>query len=211
MIRIGLITTEAELQQVFRLRYDAYVEELGATMEHADHQAKALYDEWDITADIIGAWHNDELVGCLRINYSSNTNLAEYEPFIHPLAKKTGVVAVTSKLVVAKAYRGTLVSARLCQAGFTQLQARGVHLNYLTCRSSLVEMYSRLGFRMCGAGVFHPEAGWVLPMVLLVQDYEYLQQIKSPLAAICAKFPINQPQARMLRTICTKAAVARRG
>ena len=211
MIRIGLIQTEAELQQVFRLRYDVYVEELGATMEHASHQAKALYDDWDATADIIGAWHNDELVGCLRINYSNNTDLTEYEPFIHPLAKKTGVVAVTSKLVVAKAYRGTLVSARLCQAGFAQLQARRVHLNYLSCRFYLVEMYSRLGFRICGANFSHPEAGQLVPMVLLVQDYEHLQQIKSPLAAICAKYPNNQAQARLLRVICTKPAVARRG
>ena len=104
MIRIGLIQTDEELQQVFRLRYDVYVEELGATMAHADHHAKALHDEWDTTADIIGAWHNDELVGCVRLNFSDKTDLAEYEPFFHPLAKKTGKVSITSKLVVAKAF-----------------------------------------------------------------------------------------------------------
>ncbi len=210
MIRIGLIQTEAEMQQVFRLRYEAYVEELGAAMEHANHQARALCDEWDRTADILGAWHDDELVGCVRINYSDNANLAEYEPFIHPLAKKTGTIAVTSKLVVAKACRGTLVSARLCQAAFAQLLARRIQLNYLSCRSYLVEMYGRLGFRICGASFSHPEAGRLVPMVLLVQDYEYLEQIKSPLTVICAKYPINQPQARLLRAICTKEAVRRR-
>ncbi len=209
MIRIGLIKTEQELQQVFRLRYDVYVEELGATMEHADHQHKALHDDWDATADIIGAWHNDELVGCVRINYSGKTDLAEYEPFVHPLAKKIGGVSVTSKLVVAKAFRRTMVSARLCQAGFVQLHARSSQLNYLTCRANLVEMYSRLGFRVCGSSFFHPEAGWLLPMVLLVQDYEYLRQIKSPFADICARYPINQRQARMLRAICPNEALAR--
>ena len=208
MIRIGLVKTEAELQQVFRLRYDVYVEEMGATMEHADHQAKALYDEWDATADIIGAWHDDKLVGCVRINYSDTTDLAEYEPFMHPLAKRAKV-CVASKLVVAKAFRRAIVSTRLCQAVYAQMHVRGAQLCYLTCRANLVEMYSRLGFRICNPGVFHPEAGWILPMVLLVQDYEYLQQIKSPFAPICAQYPVNEKQVRLLRTICATDRVAR--
>ena len=36
-------------------------------------------------------------------------------------------------------------------------------------------------------------------MALVVQDYEYLQQINSPFADICARYPINQEQARELR------------
>ena len=209
MIRIGLIQTEEELQQVFRLRYDVYVEELGATMEHADHQHKALHDEWDATADIIGAWHNDELVGCVRLNCSDTTDVTEYEPFLHPLAKKTCKVSVGSKLVVAKAFRGTSLGARLCKAIYAQMHIRGAQLCYLTCRGNLVEMYRRFGWRICGAGVFHPEAGWVWPMVLLVQDYEYLQQIKSPFAPICAQYHVNEKQVRLLRTICANEMAVR--
>lgn len=208
MIRIGLIQSEVDLQQVFRLRYDVYVEELGATMEHANHQAKALSDEWDMTADIIGAWHNDELVGCVRLNYRDSADLTEYEQFFSPLSNRVKV-CVASKLVVAKAFRGAVVSTRLCQGCYAQMHFRGAQLCYLTCRANLVAMYERLGFRGCGAGVLHPEAGWVWPMVLLVQDYEYLDQIKSPLAPICAQYPINQLQATQLRALCAKESVAR--
>ena len=82
------------------------------------------------------------------------------------------------------------------------MHVKSANLNYLTCQTNLMGLYSRMGFRICGASFFHPEAGWLTPMVLVVQDYEYLQQIKSPFASICARYPINQAQASRLREIC---------
>ena len=210
MLDIRLVKTPQELESVFRLRYQVYVEELRAKMEYADHQQKILHDEWDKTADIIGAWQNDELVGCVRLNYSHNTDLSEYEVHYHPLVKRTvlkwnpGSISVGSKLTVAKAFRHTNLGTKLCDALYAQTHVRGSYLNYLTCQINLVTMYRRWGWRICGQGFFHPEAGWLTPMVLVVQDYEYLQQIKSPFASICARYPINQAEARMLRVICLK-------
>jgi predicted GNAT family N-acyltransferase len=214
MIRIGLVETEEERQQVFRLRYEVYVEELGATMAHADHGAKALRDEWDATADIIGAWHDGELVGSVRLNCGDDSDLAEYEPFFHPLVRESLQqtdplrVSVGSKLAVAKNLRGTSLCARLVKAVYERMHVRNSRLSYLTCRANLVEVYRRFGWRHCGPDFFHPEAGRLMPMVLLVQDYEYLRQIKSPFAAVCARYPINQPQARRLRAICAHQEAA---
>ena len=121
MLDIHIATTQSELESVYRLRYQVYVEELGATMEHANHQQKALSDEWDKTADIIGAWQNDELVGCVRLNYSHNTDLSEYEVHYHPLVKETVLrkntssISISSKWVVAQAFRRSILSARILQ------------------------------------------------------------------------------------------------
>jgi predicted GNAT family N-acyltransferase len=207
MLSIRLAKTEEELQAVYRLRYQVYVEELGATMEYADHQQKALSDEWDKTADIIGAWQNDELVGCVRLNYSHNTDLSEYESFYSKLVNgNSNSISISSKWVVAQAFRRTILSARLSQGCYAQMHVRSAYLNYLTCQTNLVGLYSRMGFRICGASFFHPEAGCLTPMVLVVQDYEYLQQIKSPFANICARYPINQAEASRLRNLTTNHA-----
>ncbi len=214
MLDIHIATTQAELQAIYRLRYQMYVEELGATMENADHRQKVLHDEWDKTADIIGAWQNDELVGCVRLNYSHNTDLSEYEVHYHPLVKETVLrqntssISISSKWVVAKACRRTILSARLSQGCYAQMHVKSANLTYLTCQTNLMGSYSRMGFRICGASFFHPEAGWLTPMVLVVQDYEYLQQIKSPFASICARYPINQAQARTLRVVYSTESVS---
>ncbi len=121
MLDIRLVKTPQELESVYRLRYQVYVEELGATMEYADHQQKVLHDEWDKTADIIGAWQDEVLVGCVRLNYSHNTDLSEYEVHYHPLVKETVLrkntssISISSKWVVAQACRRTILSARLSQ------------------------------------------------------------------------------------------------
>jgi hypothetical protein len=69
----------------------------------------------------------------------------------------------------------------------------------MTCRLNLMEMYRKFGFQSCAPAFHHHEAGWMMPNVLVVQDYEYLRQIKSPFADICARYPINQKQAGTLR------------
>lgn len=207
MIEIKLINNPQDLQQVFRLRYEIYVEELGAEMEHADHGRKEVHEPWDDTGDNLGAWINGELVGCVRINYGGETDLSDYRDFFNPIIANEDAncpletISVGSKFAIHKRHRGGTLAVRLVQAFYTQLQEKNSRLNYLTCRPSLAEMYRKLGFEPCAPAIHHHEAGWVMPMVLVVQDYEYLRQIKSPFADICARYPINQVQARELRTI----------
>jgi len=206
MIEIKLIDNPQDLQQVFRLRYAVYVEELGAEMEYADHQRKEVHEPWDDTGDNLGAWINGELVGCVRINRGGESDLSEYQDFFSPIIgdKSSGCslesISVSSKFAVHQRHRGAIFAVRLAQANYVQMHENNSQLNYLTCRANLVEMYRKLGFQQCAAAIHHHEAGWITPMALAVQDYEYLRQIKSPFADICARYPINQIQARKLRT-----------
>ncbi len=56
MLDIRLVKTPQELESVYRLRYQVYVEELGAAMEYADHSAQELCEPWDATGENIGVW-----------------------------------------------------------------------------------------------------------------------------------------------------------
>ena len=205
MIEIKLVDNPQDLQQVFRLRYTVYVEELGARMEFADHERKEVREPWDETGDHLGAWINGELAGCLRINYGGKSDLSEYQEFFDPILADKGTegsleeISVGSKFAVHPRHRGATLAVRLMQAFYIQLQEKNSRLNYLTCRPNLAGMYRKLGFEPCAPSFFHHEAGWLMPMVLVVQDYETLRQIKSPFADICARYPINQAHARTLR------------
>ncbi len=205
MIQIKLIDNQQDLQQVFRLRYAVYVKELGAEMEHADHQRKEVREPWDETGDNLGAWINGELVGCLRINFGGQSDLSEYQDFFDPILADEYAgcplehISVSSKFAVHQRHRGATLAVRLAQASYVQFQEKHSRANYLTCRPNLVPMYRKLGFELCASAFHHHEAGWITPMVLVVQDYETLRQIKSPFADICARYPINQEQATKLR------------
>lgn len=205
MIQIKLIDNQQDLQQVFRLRYAVYVEELGAEMEHANHQRKEVREPWDDTGDNLGAWINGELVGCIRINFGGQSDLSEYQNFFSPMITDKYAncplrsISVSSKLVVHPRHRGATLAVRLSQACHAQMHEKKSLLNYITCRPNLVEMYRKLGFQPCASAFHHHEAGWITPMALVVQDYEYLRQIKSPFADICARYPTNQVRARKLR------------
>lgn len=207
MTKIKLIDNPRDLQQVFRLRYAVYVEELGAEMEHADHQRKEVREPWDETGDNLGAWVNGELAGCVRINRGGESDLAEYQDFFNPVIADEDAdcplerISVSSKFAVQQRHRGATLAARLLLAFYIQLQEKNSRLNYMTCRPNLAEMYRKLGFEPCAPAFHHHEAGWVMPMVLVVQDYETLRQIKSPFADICARYPVNQEQARKLRAV----------
>ena len=216
MIEIKLINNPQELQQVFRLRYAVYIEELGAEMEFADHERKELREPWDETGDNLGAWINGELAGCIRINFGGKSDLSEYWDFFDPIVADPYAdcplesISVSSKLAVHRRHRGVTLAIRLAQANYIQMQENKSRLNYLTCRPNLAEMYRKLGFESCAPAFHHHEAGWMQPMVLVVQDHDYLRQIKSPFAEICARYPINQEHARELRAAyaCERAMCA---
>lgn len=205
MIQIKLIDNQQDLQQVFRLRYAVYVEELGAEMEYADHQRKEIHEPCDDTGDNLGAWINGELVGCVRINRGGQSDLSEYREFFDSIIADRYAdcplesISVSSKFAVHRRHRGATLAVRLLQASYSHIAEKKARLNYMTCRPNLAEMYRKLGFQTCAPAFFHHEAGWITPMVLVVQDYETLRQIKSPFADICARYPINQVQARKLR------------
>lgn len=55
MIQIKLIDNPQDLQQVFRLRYAVYVEELGAGMKRADHRCQQVREPQDETVYNLGA------------------------------------------------------------------------------------------------------------------------------------------------------------
>jgi hypothetical protein len=125
MIDIKLINNQQDLQQVFRLRYAVYVEELGAEMEHADHKRKEVREPWDDTGDNLGAWINGEFVGCVRINFGGKSDLSEYQDFFNPILADECTdcplesISISSKLVVHQRHRGERLAVRLLQASYT--------------------------------------------------------------------------------------------
>ena len=72
MFEIRLATTAEEREQVFKLRYSIYVEEMGKSQHYADHKHKKVEEPLDSSANIFAAFQNGRVVGTIRNNLAIN-------------------------------------------------------------------------------------------------------------------------------------------
>ena len=214
MLDIHVATTPEELHAIYRLRYQVYVEEIGAEMEYADHQAKELCEPWDASGESIGAWLEGQLVGCVRFNSAATTDFSDYEQLFHVpalqrlMACSLADFSLSTKLAVVKKHRGLKLTTLLCQACYVVIRAKDAALNFLICQTKMVPFYQKFGFRVCGASFFHPEGGAEIPMVIVVQDQACLRRIQSPLLPICEQYPTDQKRATRLSQFYASVAEA---
>jgi hypothetical protein len=182
-IEIRKALTRADAEAVFRLRYEVYVEELARVQHFADHDARMIIEPLDVTAHLIGAFEDGRAVGTVRSNYARDSDLSDYESLYdmqavgrdHPRA-----TAVTTKLLVARAYRSTTLGYRLASAGYRAHLLAGIEHDFIDVYPARVPFFEKLGYRPHRAEVSHPEYGVVAVMRLSLRDESHLRSVRSP-------------------------------
>jgi predicted GNAT family N-acyltransferase len=190
---VRMATTDAEKDAIYRLRYDVYVEEMGGGDRHteADRGARLLRDEWDEHAHHFFAMQDGEMAACARVNLRKDGSvecedlleMARFAPF-YPNA-----VSTTSRFAVHPRLRGSHLMRLLACAVYRFHREQGIRLLFIDCHTRLLPLYSRLGFRIYKPGFKHPKYVYVIPMVLVLDDLEYLEQVASPFVPIARRFP----------------------
>lgn len=199
--RVRLATTTAEKEEIYRLRYDVYIEEMGGRNRHteADFAARQLRDDWDDRAYHFYVRQNGKIVACGRHNLRTEGPLECEDQF--EMKKFAPVfpnhVSLTSRLTLHPRIRGSHLLKQLTCAMYEFLCERGIRFDFLDCHPRLLPLYSRLGFQIYRPGFNHPKYTYVIPMVLVVNDLEHLERIKSPFVPIAHRFP-HSPYSREL-------------
>jgi len=189
-MEIRKITTEAELKQVARLRYESYILERGFQVDGADHEQQLLFDPQDQTGHLFGAFINKNLIGTIRTSFLSenddffNYDAVEYKSM--PVELQYGNVATTGRLIVAKPFRNTTVAMRLCCAVYQYGLDQGITHDVIICKPGLVSMYQKLGYRLHREKINHPEYGMISVLCLDLHDAEHLESTRSPLSRLLA-------------------------
>jgi hypothetical protein len=190
---VKIATTEAEKEEIFRLRYNVYIEEMGGGRRHteADGSKRQLRDDLDAHAVHFYAKQNDEVVGCVRTNLRRDGPL-ECEEFFQ-MQHLTGAypdhVSMTSRLALHPKVRGSHLLMQLACAVIQHHYENEIHYDFLDCHVRLLPLYSRLGYRLYRPGFRHPKYTYVIPMVLVGGDLDHLERIKSPFLPIARRYP----------------------
>jgi hypothetical protein len=190
VVEIRPVTTEAEYQEIYRFRYEVYIEEMQRTQMYADHHRKMIVEPLDKTAKIYGAWLGNKIVGTTRINYARDSELGYYEKLYNlAIAKEfyPDCVSITTKMMVSKTFRSSHLGLRMALAVYKGALENGIHFDFIDCNRHLKPLFIKMGYRPYRESVVHPEYGEVMPMILALRDVEHFKSVDSPFLRVCQR------------------------
>jgi GNAT superfamily N-acetyltransferase len=183
---IRLVSAADDLAAIYQFRYEIYVDEMNRRQFHADHLARKIEDPLDRGACNFAAYQDDEVVGVVRVNFPSMSNVEYYETFMdmhsagrfHPSA-----TSMCTRLMVAPRLRGTSLATRLAQATYEFCLRQQIRFNFIDCDDRMVGFFARLGY-IFHRRAEHPEYGMGTVMRLDLLDRARLVLQRSPFLAI---------------------------
>ncbi|MCG9876234.1 MAG: GNAT family N-acetyltransferase [Leptospiraceae bacterium] len=189
-LSVSIAKTHEEKQRIFALRYHIYIDELKRNQAFANHDLKTIQEPWDDTAHLLYVKDDDEIVGTLRMNRKMDGPL-EYEE-LYELEKFTpfypNSISMTTKLLVLDKYRNSMAASLLCMSAYEIHREWGLQFNIIDTRPHLVRLYQQLGYRFYKENINHPEFGNAIPLVLILDDLDYLKEVRSPFQRIAKKY-----------------------
>jgi hypothetical protein len=188
VIRSGthLAETQEEKEAVYRFRYGIYVAEMGRYGAAADHDRKMLVEPEDETARIFYAAQDGEVVATSRFSWGGDAPFTQHlieqymlEPFLHELP--LSAMAVGERGMVKPELRGSPIFRELGKFSSQFVSDNRIQLIFGACEPHLLSLYVSQGMRTFSKrNVNSAEAGYLIPIVSVVEDIEYLRRIGSP-------------------------------
>lgn len=117
---IKIATTQAELESIYRFRYDVTVHELRRAPIYVDHTRGELRHPLDQTAVNVAALAGSTIIGAVRQNYGPAVRFGALAHFyaIADLAADADHVMITTGLMVSARERGGIIGTRLACAAY---------------------------------------------------------------------------------------------
>jgi cyclic nucleotide-binding protein len=196
MIRRGFYAAETEEEKlaVYRLRYDVYVEEMGRYRGAADHERRLLVEPEDETARIFYAAPDGEVVATSRLSWGGDAPFSarqidqyQLEPFLAEVPPEA--IVVGERGMVVPRLRGSPTYEQLAATSRRFIQEKRVQLLFGACEPHLLSLYMGRGARpYAKRNINSPEAGYLIPIVNVVEDIAYLRRIGSPVAEMAIDY-----------------------
>lgn len=186
-MEFGIAVTREEREAVYRLRYDVYVEEMGRYQTVADHAQRMLYEDVDEQSRISFARVDGEMVATARITWGGDAPIPQrmidqYQlaPFLAEVPQSA--IAVGERAMVRPHLRGTDILLRMMGNGMRFANENRIQLVFGDCEPHLLNLYLGLGQRTYSkVNVNSAEAGYLIPIVTVIEDIEHFRKLNSPL------------------------------
>jgi CRP-like cAMP-binding protein/N-acyl-L-homoserine lactone synthetase len=208
--KVRIAGTEAEKEEIYRLRYQVYIEEMGGGNRHteADLVARQLRDEFDERAYHFYVRQDGVIAASARLNLRRDGPLECEDEFeLSRFAPAfPNYVSMSSRMVLHSALRGSHLLKQLTCAMYQFARSHDIQFDFLDSHPRLLSLYCRLGHRIYKAGFRHPKYVFVIPMVLVMDDLEHLEKVKSPFIPLAKCLPASVEGRELLLSRFPEAA-----
>jgi hypothetical protein len=191
---VHLATGEDERAAIYRQRYEIYVEEMDRYSAIADHQNRWLVEELDEVSRLFYAVRDGGLVGSIRLTLGADGGLTpglveKYSlgPFLDEVPVDDLIVG--ERFMVNAAFRGTDVLFQMFTTYMQLVNDLRIQLMIGDCEPHLLNVYQALGFRpYAQRNINSADAGYLIPVVVVAEDIDYVRRLRSPLAEVMVDF-----------------------
>jgi predicted GNAT family N-acyltransferase len=190
MTTVNIATTSEEKHQIYRFRYQVYVEEMRKKPKAANHTTRILTDPLDKTSILLYVTHADAIIATLRRNFLDTTELPEtiqqklsIADFTHPRHQ----LSISTRLMIAPQWRRSVMVGAIVAQAYRQGRERDLQFDFVHCAPWLVPFYENLGYRRYTDHFLDADTGLQIPMILVMEDVEHLRAVRSPFYRLARK------------------------
>ncbi|SCM82550.1 conserved hypothetical protein [uncultured Sporomusa sp.] len=188
-LKIRIATHSWEKNEIYRLRYQVYVQEMDKALRPAIKKDNQVSDSLDNTSILLYAQSGREIIGTMRLT------VAAAEDYPHSLAETfhmhtikalsnnfpNPLLGLGTKLAVAAEYRNSPVLFFLLAEAYQIVRRQNVQFLFGGCNPSLIPLYERIGFRRFTRNFTDPGYGLLVPLAIVLEDIQHFRAIKSPI------------------------------
>jgi hypothetical protein len=165
-----------------------YVEELRRYVDIADHENRRLVEPDDELAHLYLIRHESRVIGTARLSWGADAGalndriVEQYDlkPFLDAVPHRH--LAVGERLMFAPEYRGGPLLFKFISEFLVSFSKQGIQLFFGDCEPHLLNSYQSLGYRpYTQRHVNKAETGYLIPIVFVTGDLDYLRSIGAPL------------------------------
>lgn len=189
-----------ECQAIFHLRYQVYVDEQKRQLSDSDCVGQMLIDAMDDNGILLYLRADNAIVGTLRLHIgpidsfpqeiSLPLQMQTFQPILRN--KNNSYISFSSKLAVQANFRHSPAVYMLLAKAYEIFREQEISFNFCGCAPYLLSFYEQLGFRRYIGNFAVPDYGYMVPLVLITDDADYLRVVRSPLYRIAKSKPTCQ-------------------
>lgn len=188
-VKIDVAETEEQKERIYRARYRIEAQEKKSQTHLTINDNDLIKYDYEKEAIIIYAESDNQIIASLSVNFITNPSDESFSKnfFSNKFAEYgNNFLSYSSNLLVDPKWKATAILGKLLNAFYHILRRKNIKFDFTDCAPSLVQFYEHLGYRRYKENFLDEYKGFRIPLVLLVEDFEYLEKLRSPFTKIAA-------------------------